>query len=310
MARPTLRIGTRGSALALVQTHRVVRRLQRAHPRLRCEVCVVKTVGDRDRKRALREIGGRGVFVSALEDALLGDDIDCAVHSLKDVPTDVPADLVLAAFPKRGDPHDALVSRQGWTVESAPKGARIGTGSVRRRGQLLHARPDLDVLPMRGNLDTRIRKMLAGRCDALVLARAGLVRLGRPAGVEVSVIPFDVMLPPAGQGTLAVEARRDDTRTRRLLTRIDDADLALAASLERLVLGELGAGCHGGVGVLARVRAGKVHLRAVVVAPDGSALIRARARGSAQAWGEVAREVLGQLWSQGAKQLIDRSRGA
>lgn len=307
MARPALRIGTRGSALALAQTERVERRLQRAHPRLRCEVCVVKTVGDCDQERALREIGGRGVFVSALEDALLGDDIDCAVHSLKDVPTDVPAGLVLTAFPERADPHDALVSRRGWTVESLPKGARIGTGSVRRRGQLLHARPDLDVLPMRGNLDTRIRKMLAGQCDALVLARAGLVRLGRPPGVEVSVIPFDVMLPPAGQGTLAVEARRDDTRTRRLLARIDDPDLALAASVERLVLSELGAGCHGGVGVLARARGGGLLLRAVVVAPDGSALIRARARCVRGAAERVARQVLDELWAQGAEGLIDRT---
>ena len=310
MATEGLRIGTRGSALALVQTQRVVKRLQKAHPRLHCQVSVVKTAGDHDRKRALREMGGRGVFVGALEDALLRAEIDCAVHSLKDVPTDVPSDLVLAAFPERADPHDVLVSGPGWTVESLPDGARVGTGSVRRRGRLLHARPDLGVVAIRGNLDTRIRRMLAGHCDALVLARAGVVRLGRPERVNVTVIPFAVMLPSAGQGTLAVEARRDDRSTRRLLRAINNPGLALAASVERFVLSELRAGCHGAVGVLARVGAGRVHLRAVVVAPDGSALVQAGARGSAKAWGQVGREVLEQLWAQGAAGLIDRSRGA
>jgi len=310
MTGNVLRVGTRGSPLALVQARRVIKRLQQAHPQLRGEVRVVKTAGDREQRRPLAEMGGEGVFVGALEGALLRGEIDCAVHSLKDVPTEVPTELVLAAYPERADPHDVLVSREGWTVEGLPRGARIGTGSARRRGQLLHCRPDLRVLPIRGNLETRTEKMLAGRYDALVLARAGLVRLGRPGGVVVSVIPFDVMLPSSGQGTLAVEARRDDRRTRRLLTRIDDPDLALAASLERLVLYELGAGCHGGVGVLARVGGETVLLRAAVVAPDGATLIRARARGPKRRAQRVARQVLSELWAQGAAQLITPTAGA
>jgi len=310
MARRVLRIGTRGSALALAQTDRVVRQLQRPHRRLRCQVCVVRTTGDRDQKLALGEIGGPGVFVSALEDALLRGEIDCAVHSLKDVPTDVPPELVLTAYPERADPHDVLVSRQGWRVEGLPRGARVGTGSVRRRGQLLRARPDLRVLPIRGNLGTRVRKLLAGEYDALVLARAGFTRLGLPEGVRLRVIPLSLMLPPAGQGTLVVEARRGDRRTRRLLAAVDDPELCLGASLERLVVRGLGAGCHGGVGVLARVRGGQVLLRAVVVAADGSALIRARFRGPATAGEQMARKVLEQLWSQGAERLIARGREA
>ena len=162
MTRNVLRVGTRGSPLALVQTRRVIKRLQEAHPRLHCEVCVVKTAGDRDRKLPLAEMGGRGVFVGALEEALLGDEVDCAVHSLKDVPTEVPTELVLAAYPERADPHDVLVSREGWRADGLPRGACIGTGSARRRGQLLHARPDLRVRAIRGNLATRIGKMLAG----------------------------------------------------------------------------------------------------------------------------------------------------
>ena len=310
MASQVLRVGTRGSALALAQTDRVVRRLRSAHPGLDCRVSVVKTAGDRDQRSALAEIGGRGIFVSALERALLRNDIDCAVHSLKDLPTEVPAKLVLAAYPERADPHDVLVGRGRLTVEGLPKGAHVGTGSVRRRGHLLHRRPDLRVSPIRGNLGTRIGRMLAGRYDALVLARAGLVRLGCPEGVEVSVIPFDVMLPSAGQGALVVEARRDDRKTHRLLARIDDPAVALAASLERRVLHDLGAGCHGGVGVLARVSAESVLLRATVVAPDGSACIRARARGLRRAAEQLAEAVLDQLWAEGAAALIARAAEA
>lgn len=308
MTSLALRVGTRGSPLALAQTARVVRRLRRAHPRVRFEVVPVRTAGDRDRKRALEVMGGRGVFVGALEEALVRGEIDCAVHSLKDVPTRVPAGLLLAAYPERADPHDVLVSGRGWTVETLPVGARIGTGSARRRGQLLHARPDLRVLAIRGNVGTRIGRVLAGDYDAVVLARAALVRLPRPAGAAVSVIPFAAMLPAAGQGALVVEARRGDRRVRRLLAEVDDPRVALGASLERRLLAELGAGCHGGVGAVARVRADGEFLRAVVVAADGSHLIRAQARGPSGTGEQVVRRVLERLWAQGAERLIARGR--
>lgn len=308
MSRSIVRVGTRGSPLALAQAARVIRRLRRVHPRVRFEVVVVRTAGDRDRSRPLAEMGGRGAFVGALEEALLRGRIDCAVHSLKDVPTRVPAGLVLAAYPERADPHDVLVSRRGWTVQRLPAGARIGTGSVRRRGQLLHLRPDLRVQPVRGNVGTRIGKVLAGDLDAVVLARAALVRLRRPAGAEVSLIPLAAMLPAAGQGALVVEARSDDRRLRRLLAEVDDPRVALEARLERRLLAELGAGCHSAVGVLARVRAGGVLLRAAVADADGSELVRARARGPSGAAGRVLREVLQQLRAQGADGLIGRGR--
>ncbi len=308
MSAQVLLIGTRGSALALAQTARVVRRLERAHPGLRCEVRVVSTAGDRDRNGPLATMGGRGVFVTALENALLAGEVDAAVHSLKDVPTEVPDELMLAAFPERADPHDVLVSLAGWRVEELPRRARVGTGSARRRGQLLYARPDVQVLPIRGNVETRVAKMLSGQYDAVVLARAGLVRLGRPDGVGLSIVPFELMLPAAGQGTLVVEARREDQRTRRLLTAVGDGELALVSQLERQVLAELGAGCHGAVGVLARVGGGEVLLRAVVAAPDGSALVRAKARGTRRAVARTVRDVLGQLRAAGAEDLISRSR--
>ena len=304
MAKQVLRIGTRGSDLALAQAERVADRLRAAHPGLTLELRTVRTASDRDQKRALEEIGGRGVFVSALEDALLADEIDVAVHSLKDVPTEVPVGLTLAAYPERADPHDALVSPAGWSVASLPQGARVGTGSPRRRGQLLRVRPDLQVLPIRGNVDTRLGKLLAGEYAAMVLARAGLLRLGRRKGARVVPIPFGVMLPPAGQGTLVAEARADDCRTRAFLAAIDDPDLALASSLERQATGELGAGCHGGLGVLATVGSARVNLRAVVVTSDGRTLIRAAAHGISQAAEDVARRVVERLRSLGAQALV------
>jgi len=307
VAKQVLRIGTRASALALAQAERVAKRLRTAHPGLTLEMRTVKTAGDRDQKLALEEIGGRGVFVSALEDALLAEEIDVAVHSLKDVPTDVPAGLALAAYPERADPHDALVSTEGWSLASLPQGARVGTGSPRRRGALLSVRPDLRVEPIRGNLDTRLAKLLSGEYDALVLARAGLLRLGRRKGVRMRPIPFDIMLPPAGQGTLVAEARAEDRRTRALLAPIDNSDLALASRLERQVMSELGAGCHGGLGVLATVRAGRARMRAGVVTPDGRTLIRAAAQGTCEEAEDVARRVVERLRALGAEALATPS---
>jgi len=304
VAKHVLRIGTRGSALALAQADRVARRLRAAHPGLTLELRTVRTAGDRDQKRALEEIGGRGVFVTALEDALLAGEIDVAVHSLKDVPTQLPAGLTLAACPERADPHDALVSRAGWSIDSLPEGARVGTGSPRRRGQLLHAHQNLRVDPIRGNVDTRLGKVLAGEYDALVLARAGLLRLGRRQGIKAVPIPFRVMLPPAGQGTLVAEARRDDRSTLKFLAAIDDPALALASRLERQVTSELGAGCHGGLGVLATVRAGRLYLRAAVVAPDGSALLWREVRGACDVADQLVRRLIDRLRAEGAERLL------
>jgi hydroxymethylbilane synthase len=239
-----------------------------------------------------------------LEDALLAGEIDAAVHSLKDVPTQVPAGLTLAACPERADPHDALVSRAGWSIDSLPEGARVGTGSPRRRGQLLHAHQNLRVDPIRGNVDTRLGKVLAGEYDALVLARAGLLRLGRRQGIKAVPIPFRAMLPPAGQGTLVAEARSDDRATLKFLAAIDDPALALASRLERQVTSELGAGCHGGLGVLATVRAGRLYLRAAVVAPDGSALLWREVRGACDVADQLVRRLIERLRAEGAERLL------
>jgi len=310
VTRTLLRIGTRGSALALAQTGIVTARLEHEHPELGIEVRTIRTAGDRDRKSSLEEIGGRGVFVSALEDALLADEIDVAIHSLKDVPTELPDGLTLAAYPERADPHDCLLSREGWRVEELPEGARVGTGSARRRGQLLHARPDLRVLPVRGNLGTRIRKMLEGRYEAVVLARAGLSRIRTPVQAAAVDIPFELMLPAPGQGTLVIEAREEDAGTLGLLRPVHDSIVQLQAELERLILKELGAGCHGAVGALAEVDAEEIRLRGAVAAGDGSVLIRAEAhdpKGNAE---EVTRKVLARLEEQGARVLVARSRSS
>ncbi|MCZ3388137.1 MAG: hydroxymethylbilane synthase [Actinomycetia bacterium] len=273
-----LRLGTRKSALALAQSTLVADAIRSATGR-EVELVHVTTIGDVKRE-SLASIGGTGVFVSALRDALLTGEIDLAVHSLKDLPTTELPDLELIAIPERADARDALVARDGLTLESLPNGATVGTGSPRRAAQLKAMRPDLDVVDIRGNVGTRIGLVESGRVDAVVLAKAGLQRLGRLDVITETIAP-SVMLPAPGQGALAVEVVRDLAGDDRHapLRRLDDAATRAAVTAERAVLSALEAGCSAPVGALGVVSElgfsePELTLEALVASPDGSSVVR------------------------------------
>ncbi len=246
MTTRTIRFGTRGSELALTQTNRIADALREAHPGLVVEVQVIKTQGDRDQNSALNKFAGKGIFTKEIEDALLAGQIDMAVHSLKDLPTELPPGLALAAVPARADARDLLVS--GCSVEELPPGALVGTGSARRREQLCLLRPDLTFGEIRGNVATRVQKWRSGLYQATVLACAGVARLGHEkAGLQpgdARPLELDQCVPAACQGLLGLEIRADDTRTKELLSPIGCPDAEVAATAERAFLSELGGGCH------------------------------------------------------------------
>ncbi|MFN8527698.1 MAG: hydroxymethylbilane synthase [Anaerolineae bacterium] len=265
-----LRFGTRGSALALWQTQHVMDLLKAAQPDLQLEYEIITTQGDRVLETPLPLIGGKGVFTAELEAALREKRIDCAVHSLKDLPTAQPDGLIIGAIPTRANPADVIVSRQGYTLSTLPQGARVGTSSTRRAAQLLHKRPDLNIRDIRGNVDTRIRKALIvdGDYDAIVLAYAGLERLGH-TDVIAQVLDFDDMLPAPGQGAIAVQTRSDPA-LQNLLSPIHHGDTALAVTAERAFLAGLGGGCSVPVAAYAHQEDGRLVLRGRVSAPNGT----------------------------------------
>ncbi|HEU5348283.1 MAG TPA: hydroxymethylbilane synthase [Ktedonobacterales bacterium] len=277
----TVRIGTRGSALALWQAHHVRDLLQRTWPALSISIEVMKTHGDTTLDTPLPQIGGKGVFTSELEAALRAGAIDLAVHSLKDLPTDDSEGLIIGAIPERGNPYDALISRDNHTLESLPAQAAVGTSSRRRAAQLLVLRPDLHLLDIRGNVDTRMRKALAkdGPYDAIVLALAGLERLER-AGEISQRLPLEVMLPAPGQGALAVQCR-DEQASRDLLAPINHRQTALAVTAERAFLAALGGGCAVPVAAHATYQQRRLTLRGRVTAPDGSRQVDVTLEGAA-----------------------------
>ncbi len=288
-------VGTRASALAQAQTGLVVAALQARDPELSLDVRLLATGGDRDRRTPLAELGGEGIFVKELESALLTGEIDLAVHSLKDMPATQPPDLAIAAVLPREDARDALVSRLRLPLADLPQGARVGTSSLRREAQLRALRPDLQLLPLRGNVDTRLRKAREGEYDAIVLALAGLVRLGRQAEVT-EVLPLEAMLPAPGQGAIAVEARAGDVDVLAALQALDDPGTHAATTAERGLLRELGGGCHVPIAAHATVTGDELYLRALVADLSGTAIVRGSRRGplaQAEALGrEMARELV------------------
>ncbi|HWB52074.1 MAG TPA: hydroxymethylbilane synthase [Stellaceae bacterium] len=278
MAVRPLRIGTRGSAMALHQTGLVRDRLVAAHPELgvlgMVEIVVIRTTGDRVQDRLLAEIGGKGLFTKEIEQALTDRRIDVAVHSLKDMETVLPAGLAIACVLPRDDPRDVLVTRDGVPLDALPDGARIGTASLRRAAQLLRRRPNLVAAPIRGNVDTRLNKLGAGQVDGLLLALCGLQRLGR-TDVAAEILPVDTMLPAVGQGALAIEARADDAVVRDLLAVLHDETTAVCVAAERAMLAALDGSCRTPIAGLAERHGDQVRLRAMLLTPDGSAERRA-----------------------------------
>jgi hydroxymethylbilane synthase len=247
--------------------------LARAWPHIEFEIVTIVTTGDLRRDVPLASVGTKGMFVKELEVALASGEIDLAVHSLKDMPAELPAGLTLVCTPPRADPHDALVSTQYPTVEALPQGARVGTSSVRRSALLRHYRPDLEILDIRGNVDTRLRRLDAGDFDAIVLAAAGLIRLGLAYRIA-QLIPFEVSVPAPGQGALAIEARATDNRIAEIAAAINHVESADAIAAERGFQAELNAGCSVPAGVIAEIIDTDCRVTAVICAPDGSATVR------------------------------------
>ena len=268
-----LTFATRPSTLARWQTARVIQLLQTAHPGLECRADVISTTGDRVIDQPLPEIGGKGLFTAELEEALLSGRVHAAVHSLKDLPVDATPGIVLAAIPERESAHDVLVSREAWTFADLPEGARVGTSSLRRTAQLLARRPDLTILPLRGNIDTRVRKVLDGEYEAIVLAEAGLNRLGLREHIR-EVFSLELMLPAPGQGALAVQCRADNSETLALLAAIHDPNTFAEVQAERAFLASLGGGCSLPVGAFAEKEDGTVILTGAVISADGKQAIR------------------------------------
>jgi hydroxymethylbilane synthase len=303
-----LRIGTRGSALALWQARsiaRVLRETTGAEP----EIVIIKTSGDKFQQASFSQIGTKGVFIKELEDALLDERIDLAVHSMKDVPTEMPEGLTIAAIGKREDVRDALLSASGATLASLPQGARVGTSSLRRQSQLLHARRDLRMLELRGNVDTRIEKLKRGDYDAIVLAKAGLDRLGLSADIS-EVLPQEVSLPAAGQGAIGIEARAADAATLRVLTTLEDAETRSAVTAERSALAGLGGGCQVPIGAWGRIEKGKLVLDVGVLSADGKQRMWEKDSGLPAEAEAIGKRVAQKLRDGGAAALLEReSRG-
>lgn len=295
-----MRLGTRGSALALAQSGAVRDRLRALGAEV--EMVTIRTEGDRRVDQRLADVGGKGLFVKELEDALLDKRVDLAVHSLKDLPADVPAGLTLAAFPAREDPRDVLVTRVAGGLDALRRDARIGTSSPRRRALLLASRPDLRVEPLRGNVDTRLRKLAEGDWDGIVLAAAGLRRLG---AVPAHATPLDprTFVPAVGQGIIAIEARADDADTLRWLGPLDDADARATAEAERAYLAHLGASCVTPMAAHARVRADRIELDAVVASEDGRQVLRETASGARGDAAKLGRAVADRLLARGAASI-------
>jgi hydroxymethylbilane synthase len=298
-----LRIGTRGSPLALWQARWIAGQLQaRGVP---TQIEIIRTTGDTITDVALAKVGSsaglKGVFTKEIEEALLAGAIDLAVHSLKDLPTKLDARLALGAIPERADPRDAVVGRK---LADLPPGAKLGTSSLRRSAQILHLRPDLTVENIRGNIDTRLRKLDEGRYDAILLAAAGLQRMGWQDRIAEALDP-EVMAPAIGQGALGIEIRSDDAETRAVLEPLNDPATAATTAAERALLDALGGGCQVPLGGHARLENGVLRLSAAVIAPDGSKLVRTHVEGPREEPEEVGRRAALQLRSQGAQEILD-----
>ena len=312
-AEGTIRIGTRGSRLASWQAKWVVDQLCRIKPGLKVELVEIRTHGDRDRNSPLATIGGMGLFTKEIQRAVLDGFVEVAVHSLKDLPTQVTSELVLAAVPVREDVADALVAPEHRTLEELPRGARVGTGAPRRRAQLLYSRPDLEVVALRGNVETRLNQALEGKLDAVILAWAGLHRLGLEHHVTERLDPCK-FLPAVGQGALAIECRRDDTATRALLALLDDSVTHRAVVAERAALAALEGGCTLPLGAWARDtedNEGKpgralLSIDAAVFDVDGRARVAVTLYGPRDAPDVLGRQAAQALSDQGAIPLIKR----
>ncbi len=308
MSRSTLVLGTRGSKLAVHQSQWVQARLQELAPGLTISLKRIQTSGDKILDVPLAKIGGKGLFVKEIEDALLSKEIDLAVHSMKDVPTALPEGLDILCVPPREDPRDALITRDGCPLDQLRPGARIGTSSLRRQAQLLHHRPDFVIEMLRGNLDTRLRKLREGQFDAIVLAAAGLRRLGWDAEIT-EYLPVHLSLPAIAQGALGIEARRDDTVVRELLSRFEDPPTRITVTAERALLHRLEGGCQVPIAAHAVLDGDIMTLEGLVASVDGRRMIRHQIQGRATEARQLGTRLAERLLAEGGDVILKEIYG-
>jgi hydroxymethylbilane synthase len=301
---PVLRIGSRGSQLALWQANHISHLLrQRGH---QVDIQIIKTTGDKITDVALANVGTKGMFTKEIEEALADGRIDLAVHSLKDLPTEIGLQFEIAAITTREDSRDAFCSRLHPSLADLPHEARVGTSSLRRQAQLKAVRPDLEIVPLRGNVDTRLRKLEAGEFDAIILAAAGLKRLGKTELIK-QILSAEIICPAAGQGALGIEIRAGDSSTREHLAFLDDAAARATTTCERALLNQLGGGCQVPIGASAQLRGHRLHLEAIVADPEGSKLIRESADGSDPV--ALGKSVGRTLLRRGAEEILENVYG-
>ena len=303
-----LRIGTRGSKLALTQSEWVKGKIETRHSDVQVELVRVKTTGDKILDSPLSKIGGKGLFVKEIEEALLSKRIDLAVHSMKDVPAALPDGLILTTFPEREDPRDAFLSVKYQGLEQLPPGARVGTGSLRRSAQLLHIRPDLELVPMRGNVDTRLGKLETGEYEAIILAASGLKRLGLEDRISQTLV-VEQLLPAIGQGALGLEVRREDERTISRIDFLNHRETEVTVKAERAFLKEMEGGCQVPLGAFCRAENGQLHLEGMVAELDGSRVLRDQMTGTEDDAEEMGITLARRLLAAGADEILDRIYG-
>ena len=294
-------VGSRGSKLALQQTQMVIDQLVMLNPGITCRIEIIHTLGDKVLDVALAKIGDKGLFVKEIEQAMLEGEIDLAVHSAKDLPSDMNNALCIGAYPERVDPSDALVSKVG-KLSELPKGSVIGTSSVRRRAQILHTRPDLEVADLRGNLDTRLRKLNGTEYDAVILAYAGLRRMGLESQVT-EILPFDICLPAVGQGALAIQCRCGDS-IESIVAKLDHDATRRCVTAERSLLSRMGAGCQTPVGALGRIIESELKLDAVVASLDGKNVVRMSETGDIACAEEIGIRLAERLLDSDAREFL------
>lgn len=302
--KETLKIGTRGSGLALTQTNWIADKIRKEHPALNVEVVIIKTTGDIMQDISLVKIGGKGVFVKELEEALLKGSVDMAVHSMKDVPAELPEGLMIAVTPEREDPRDILISRNSRKLEEMPKGARIGTGSLRRGYQLLNYLPDIEIVPLRGNLDTRIKKIETDGLEGVILAASGIRRMGW-AGTISQYIPIETMLPAVCQGVLGLEVRSNDIDTREILAFLNHGTTALEVTAERSFLRRLGGGCQLPIAGYAQIHGNQLLVKGLVGGVDGKVMLRDEVTGPVEDGRSLGETLAEKILAQGGRKLLD-----
>jgi hydroxymethylbilane synthase len=307
--RSTVVLGTRGSKLAVQQSEWVQAQLHALAPHVTVTLRRIQTSGDKILDVPLAQIGGKGLFVKEIEEALLSGEIDLAVHSMKDVPTELPEGLEILCVPPREDPRDALISRDGWSFKDLPRGARIGTSSLRRQSQFLHARPDLAIAMLRGNLDTRLKKLREGQFDAIVLAAAGLRRLAWAHEITEYLSP-QICLPAIGQGALGIEGRREDFFIRALLSGLDHTPSKTAVLAERALLHRLQGGCQVPIAAHATVAGAGVRLEGLVSSVDGKELFRDVAEGTIEDPESIGIQLAERLLARGGDRILQAIYGA